>query len=331
MNICVLMSLDSTSRNKFLSAFPDDCITFAFDQDIPYDQKQAFDRKFEDALINADVIVGQPPVELIPRAARLKMLQLSMAGTEPYSKPGVLPEGVKLCNATGAFGKAISEHMLASLLMLMKKLHLYRDNMHSGDWRDMGQVRSITDMTVLCVGLGDIGCDFARLCKAMGAHVIGLRRAGTEKPEYVDELYLTDETDTVLPRADVIAMSLPNTPATVNFMSRERFGLIKKGAYLINVGRGNAIDQEALYDALNDGTLDGASIDVASPEPLPQSSPLWKCERLLITPHVSGFYHLRKTYDNIVDIAISNIRSFKGGDRLLTEVDFATGYKKTER
>ena len=252
-----------------------------------------------------------------------------MAGTEPYSKPGVLPEGVKLCNATGAFGKAISEHMLATLLMLVKKLHLYRDNMASGEWMDMGQVRSISDMTVLCVGLGDIGCDFARLCKSMGAHVIGLRRAGTDKPEYVDELYLTEDTDKVLPQADVIAMSLPNTPATVNFMSRERFSLIKKGSFLLNVGRGNAIDQDALFDALHDGTLDGASIDVASPEPLPSSSPLWGCERLLITPHVSGFYHLRKTYDNIVDIAIANIRSFKEGATLTTEVDFATGYKKT--
>lgn len=331
MKICVLMSLDDISREKMLRAFPDDDITFAFDATIPYDAKQSFDKKYESDLIAADIVIGQPPVEYLPMMKNLGLLQLSMAGTEPYSKPDVLPKGVKLCNATGAFGKAISEHMLATLLMLMKKLHLYRDNMHTSDWKDMGQVRSITDMTVLCVGLGDIGRDFAKLCKAMGARVIGLRRSGTQKPDYVDELYLTEDADKILPQADVIAMSLPNTPATVNFMSRDRFALLKKGSYLLNVGRGNAIDQDALCDALRDGTLAGASIDVATPEPLPKDSPLWQCEGLLITPHVSGFYHLRKTYDNIVDICIHNAQAYKNGQPLITEVDLSTGYKISDK
>lgn len=332
MNITVIMPFDEASRSKLEAAAPGADITYAYDKTIPYMEYQAFDAaRYGDALRNADAVIGQPPTALLPEMKRLRLLQLSMAGTEPYSRPGVLSEDIALCNSSGAYGKAISEHMLACTLMLQKKLHLYRDNMHRHAWQDMGFVTSLSDMTVLCVGLGDIGVRFAALCKAMGAYVIGVRRSGTDKPDFVDEVYLQQDMDALLQKADVVALSLPNTPQTAGLFSAERIALMKDGALLLNVGRGNAVDSNALCGALHSGKLSGASIDVTDPEPLPAGHPLWDCENLLITPHISGFFHLRATYDNIVDIAIENILRLNKGEPLLNVVDRSTGYRVTQK
>ena len=114
-------------------------------------------------------------------------------------QPSVLPQGCQLTNASGSYGLAISEHMLGMLLMLLKKLHTYRDSQHRHEWKSQGSVKSIWGSTVLVLGLGDIGGEFARRCQALGAHVIGVRRQDTKKPDYVDELHLIGDLDTCCP------------------------------------------------------------------------------------------------------------------------------------
>ncbi|MFA6947433.1 MAG: D-2-hydroxyacid dehydrogenase [Eubacteriales bacterium] len=335
MNITVLMPFDEQSRVKFSNALRGADITYAYDHTLSYMQKQSFDRdKYGGALCGADIVIGQPPPDMLPDMRRLMLLQLSMAGTEPYSRPGVVPPNVRLCSASGAYGAAISEHMLACALMLIKKLHLYRDNMARGAWLDRGDVLSLSDMTIACIGLGDIGCHFAWLCSLMGAHIIGVRRAGLDMPDYVDELYHADSIDAVISRADITALSMPDTPQTAGMFSAQRISRMKCGSILINVGRGNAVDTDALAAALSSGQLSGAAIDVSNPEPLPSCHPLWRCENTIITPHISGFYHLRKTYDDIVDIALKNalaVYENGGGAQLISEVDRATGYRVTQR
>lgn len=279
-------------------------------------------------LKKANIVLGNPPVDMLEQMPDLEWIQLSMAGTEPYSRTGVLRDGIILTNATGAFGLAISEHMVAAVTMLYKKLHLYRDNQLQSKWLDRGSVKQIEGSTVLVVGLGDIGSNFAKRMKALGCNIIGIRRTGTDKPEYVDELYLFDKLDDVLPRADVVALSLPNTPQTAGLFSRERIGNMKDDSLIINVGRGNAIDTEALCDMLENGKLYGAALDVTDPEPLPENHRLWKLENVLITPHISGYYHLRKTYTNIIDICIKNTHRYLNGEKLINIVDFQTGYRK---
>ena len=332
MKITVITNFDEISREKLVKTAPEADIVWAFDQNSSYLVREPLDLpKYKDDLVTSDVVIGAPPVSLLPEMKKLKLLSLSMAGTEPYSLPGVLSKDVALCNSTGAFGKAISEHMLASIMMLIKKLHLYRDDMPSGLWADRGSVRSLSDMTVLCVGLGDIGCAFAKLCKRMGAKVIGVRRHGTTKPDYVDEVVLSDKLDEVLPLADVVALSVPGNKETAGLFSKERLARMKKDSYILNVGRGSAIDSTALFDALESGHLAGAAIDVTDPEPLPADHVLWQAKNCLITPHVSGFYHLRETYDRIVDIACENLRRFMNDEPLLTPVDRNTGYRVTQK
>ncbi|MEG1548543.1 MAG: D-2-hydroxyacid dehydrogenase [Clostridia bacterium] len=277
---------------------------------------------------NIEVVFGNIGFDLIKAAQDLKLLQLFTAGTDGYVD--ILPKGCELTNTTGAFGLAISEHMLGMMLMLMKRMHQYRDNQLKCSWQDMGNVNSVAGSVVLTIGLGDIGGEFARKAKALGAYTIGVRRKDTRKPEYIDELYLVENLDKLIPRADVIALAMPGNGETRHVINKMRIDSMKQGAIVLNVGRGNAIDTQALTDAVQRGQI-LAGLDVTDPEPLPKDHPLWKCENALITPHVSGFFHLKKTLDNMVDIAALNITAIMAGKPLHNVIDRETGYRKLER
>lgn len=276
----------------------------------------------------AQVILGNVPAAMLHGSPALEWLQTNSAGVEPYIQPGVLAGDTLLTNATGAYGLAIAEHMLGMLLELFKKLELYRDAQKSGAWQSQGAVKAVYGSTVLVLGMGDIGGEFAARCKALGAKVIGVRRSPRPCPEYADEVHLLEDLDSLLPQADVVAITLPGTDATRGLMSRERLAKMKEGAVLLNVGRGFIVDTEALCDALERGHLSGAGVDVTDPEPLPPTHRLWNIPTAVVTPHISGFYHLRDTHERIVGIFLENLRHFQAGEPLRNLVDFATGYRK---
>ena len=276
----------------------------------------------------AQVILGNVPAAMLHGSPALEWLQTNSAGVEAYIQPGVLAGDTLLTNATGAYGLAIAEHMLGMLLELFKKLELYRDAQKSGAWQSQGAVKAVYGSTVLVLGMGDIGGEFAARCKALGAKVIGVRRSPRPCPEYADEVHLLEDLDSLLPQADVVAITLPGTDATRGLMSRERLAKMKEGAVLLNVGRGFIVETEALSDALERGHLSGAGVDVTDPEPLPPTHRLWNIPTAVVTPHISGFYHLRETHERIVGIFLENLRHFQAGEPLRNLVDFATGYRK---
>ena len=276
----------------------------------------------------AQVILGNVPAAMLHGSPALEWLQTNSAGVEPYIQPGALAGDTLLTNATGAYGLAIAEHMLGMLLELFKKLELYRDAQKSGAWQSQGAVKAVYGSTVLVLGMGDIGGEFPARCKALGAKVIGVRRSPRPCPEYADEVHLLEDLDSLLPQADVVAITLPGTDATRGLMSRERLAKMKEGAVLLNVGRGFIVDTEALCDALERGHLSGAGVDVTDPEPLPPTHRLWNIPTAVVTPHISGFYHLRETHERIVGIFLENLRHFQAGEPLRNLVDFATGYRK---
>ena len=282
----------------------------------------------EEQVKKAGFILGNVPPAMIGASEKLDVLQLFSAGADPYMKKGVLAEKTALCNATGAYGQAVSEHAFAMTMMLIKKLHLYRSSQLRCRWEDHGTVSSLAESTALVVGLGDIGLSYARLVKAMGARVIGVKRRGGVCPEGVDELVLTEEIDRVLPQADVVMSILPNTKETAYFYTAERFERMKNSAVFINCGRGNAVSHEVLLGALQNGEIAAAAIDVCETEPLPSDSPLWREERLVITPHVAGNFHHASIYQGVIDIALENIENYLTGKPLRNLVDPATGYKR---
>ncbi len=282
----------------------------------------------DEILKKAEIIVGNLAPERVGMAQNLQLLQLNSAGADGYLEPGILPPGARLCNATGAYGLAISEHMLGMLLMLIKKLDLYRENQRHHQWKDEGSVTSIYGSRTLIVGMGDIGTEFGRKMHALGSTVAGVRRHKTAPPEFAEAVYTMEELDAQLEKADIVACSLPGTKETYHLFDEKRLRRMKRGAILINVGRGSLIRTEALIDALNSGQLSGACIDVTEQEPLPADSPLWDAPNLILTPHISGYFHLEETRRRIVNIAAENIRALLDGTELRNEVDFQTGYRK---
>jgi phosphoglycerate dehydrogenase-like enzyme len=275
---------------------------------------------------SANIILGNPPVTMIEGSKNLELLQLQSAGVGEYAEENALPKGVVLTNASGAYGLAISEYMLGVLLELYKKLHLYRDNQREGNWSYEGNVKSIYNSKALVVGLGDIGGEFAKRLKALGAYTIGIRRRGTNKPDYLDELHFMDKLEELLPSADIVALSLPGTKLTNKIINENTLKLMKRDAVLINVGRGNAIDTDALCDALESGQLLGVALDVTDPEPLPKEHRLWKIKNAVITPHVSGGLSLQETHDRIVRISANNLEAFLNKKGLSNVVDLSAGY-----
>ncbi len=290
------------------------------------DPKQVTEEELEDA----EIVIGNFPVSVLKKSPALKWVQLNSAGADAYIVPGALPDGTVLTNATGAYGKSVAEHTLAVMLALQKNIHLYRDEQRARNWKDFGQVASVSSSTVLVVGLGDIGMSFAKMVKSLGARVIGIRAHKSTAPEWVDAVYTTDELESVLPEADYVVSFLPGNRRTYHFYTRERFALMKKTAVFLNSGRGTAVDPEVLFDVLRAHVIAAAGIDVTDPEPLPEESLLWSLPNLLITPHVSGGNHLSDTMDRIVDIAAENLKAYLSGLPMKNVVDFETGYKKSD-
>lgn len=282
-----------------------------------------------EALKDADVILGNVPPEMVKYCEKLEWMQICSAGTDGYMD--VVPEGVIVTNGTGAYGPAISEHVLAMLLLLKRDMLTYHRDTLACRWEPLYTAETVEGSTVLILGLGDLGGNTARRLKALGAYVIGLRRSNMNKPEYCDELYPTEKLDELLPRADAVIMCLPNNRETTHIMDERRLFLMKKGSILINVGRGTALDQDALVRALNCGHLRGAGLDVAVPEPLPEDSPLWKARNILITPHVSGGWRIPSVVVKVKDILVRNLRAYINEEPLINVVDRSTGYRASDK
>lgn len=317
MNILVTIPMDGQQRQTLEAIAPEARITYAEAEAVT--QAQA---------AQAEVILGNIPIPLLKGAERLKWLQLNYAGSDNYAAPGVLPEGAILTNASGAYGLAISECMLAGVLHLIKRLDQYQRNQERHIWRNEGEVSSIEGSTTLVIGFGDIGSSFAQRMHALGSTVIGIRRNVTEKPDYVSALYQMDALDRLLPLADFVSLSLPNSPQTQKVIGPAQFAAMKETALLINVGRGSAVDTDALVAALHKGQIGGAVLDVVHQEPLPPDHPLWDAPHLLLTPHVTGNYNLPETLRRVVNIALRNLAAYQNGQPMESVVDFRTGYRR---
>ena len=264
----------------------------------------------------AAIVLGNVPAKLLHGQQSLRWLQTYTAGYDQYVAPGLLAEGTILTCATGAYGQAVSEHMFAQLLCLMKKLHLYCDHQHEGAWTDEGPITSLVGATVLVLGTGDIGSSFARLVCALGATAWGVRRRVAEPVEPFERLFSFDQLAEVLPQVDVVASVLPSTLETRGLANAEFFAAMKPGAFFVNAGRGDLVVSEDLIDALESGHLAGAALDVTNPEPLPADHPLWQQTNALITPHISGGWHLQATIDNAVSLCKGNLEAYLSGNPL---------------
>ena len=310
-----LLPLDEDERAQFTQAASD--IRQVFVNGVDTRERLVWPAAFpRDLSDQVTAIIGNATVDDVRSCRRLQWLQTWSAGFERYAAPGVLPDDVMITNASGAYGPSVSEHLFAMMWSLMKRLPGYAVQQTQGLWCDMGTTLSPFGGTAVIIGTGDIGSHFARLVHGVGMHTIGIRRHIEVGAEGIDEMHAFTELDEVLPRADVLAMVVPSTPQTRHLLGAHNIGLLRHEAIVLNAGRGDAIDAAALTTALDRGSLWGAGLDVTDPEPLPAGHPLWKQPRCLITPHVAGGNHLRRTGDAIIAIALENVRRYAAGEAL---------------
>lgn len=267
-------------------------------------------------------------IDLLKAApASLKWYCCSFAGVDPYCKdPSLFANPDCLLTNSNVYGVTIAEHVIMVTLMLLRRMPEYEQVVCGHDWSNQLPIRSIRDNEFTILGTGNIGINVAERVRGMGAaKVIGLSRSGKSVPSF-DEVHPIADLDRVLPRTKILVMALPGTPETMGILTRERIALLPGDAYVINVGRGTAIDQNALMDALNGGRIAGAALDVMDPEPLPKGHPLWSAKNLILTPHVSGNMTLGYTCDQNVKLFCEDLANYAAGRRLNGLVDRTRGY-----
>lgn len=282
--------------------------------------------KDEALLKQASALIGNVPVPLLKDKANLEWIQLNSSGADAYAADGAVCENTVLTCATGAYGHAISEYMVGMLLCMMKKIPQYIEEQKKGVWTDLGPVVTPYNKRVLLVGTGNIALEFAKRMKAFGCKLIGIRNRAAICPQELDEVYGTEFLEREVEKADVIALSLPGTKSSYHLFDKNILLKCKKGSYLMNVGRGTAIETKALLDKEVYSNFGGIWLDVCETEPLPEKDPLYFVPGLILTPHITGGYHLDETIENIFNITMHNLKAWTGNKDYIHTVSRKDGY-----
>jgi len=278
-----------------------------------------------DKLSEVDALVAACNPRLLKDAMHLKWIQHMGAGVENCMLPELAKTDVVLTNMKIIQGPQIADHALALLLALSRNLDLAMEDKRSRTWRARQyQPIELRNKTALVIGLGGIGTQIAIRAWAFGMRVLAVDPKDIPVIPFVEAVVTPAHLHDVLTRADVVFMAAPFTAETKRMLGKKEFGLMKRGAYFINVSRGGTVDTEALMGALRNGTLAGAGLDVTEPEPLPADHPLWEIPNVVITPHIATVSdHGRERFNEVV---IENLRRFAKGKPLRNVVDKRLGY-----
>ena len=270
--------------------------------------------------LRPEIVFGEPAPTVLAEAPSVRWVQMTWAGTDLYTRGTVpWPAGKTLTNVAGAaYGHIISQYIVGQLLSLAWRFPTVVQQQEGEVWKGAGPVMSLDGARALIFGAGDIGSQTARRLAAFDVHCTGVCRDVSRPREGFERLVTLEEAEAELPGADLVICCIPNTDATTRYLDERRLRLLRKDALLVNVGRGNFIDCEALARVMAEGQLWGAALDVTEPEPLPVGHPLWQQERCSITPHAAGgaFGKSAGTEDRICDVTCENLRCFLTGEPL---------------
>ncbi len=280
------------------------------------------------ALPGARACFGTLDAELLAAADQLAWLAAPAAGPpKGYYFDELIASDVQVTNFRGIFNDHISAHIMAFVLCFARGMHAYFRDQYDGQWRKGGEMRPaahLAESTALIVGVGGIGGATAVHCHHFGMRVIGVDPRVAEAPEGVDQLRLPDELDALLPQADFVILTAPQTPSTEGLFTAAKFALMKETAFFINIGRGSNVALADLDAALRQGTIAGAALDVFETEPLPADHPLWTAPNFLMTPHTAAagpYLNQRR-----LDLMVENGRRFAQGEPLVNVVDKANWF-----
>jgi phosphoglycerate dehydrogenase-like enzyme len=281
----------------------------------------------EQHLEDIEIAVRWFPRELLPRASALRWMQQWGAGADwLMDYPEAATMDFMLTNASGVHAVPISEHILAFLLSFARGLHISARMQARHEWKspDQPDVFELADKTMVLVGVGAIGERTAVLANALDMRVLGVRRDPEVGAPGVVAMYGPDQLFDLLSEADFVVLTVPLTPETQDMIGEQELRAMKPSAYIVNIGRGDTINEAALIRALEEGWIAGAGLDVFETEPLPEDSPLWAMDNVIITAHYSG--RTPKYDDRAMAIFLDNLRRYQTGAPLRNVVDKSLGY-----
>ena len=267
-----------------------------------------------------DAAFGNIAPELFERANNLKWIACPQAGPRAgYYHRALIDSDVVVTNTREIYDDHISAHIMSFILAFARGLQVYIPRQFNRQWSPGYQTIHLPDATVVIVGVGGIGGEAARLCAEFGMTVIAIDPRVDEPPPGVSELHRPEALNDLLPRGDFVIVTVPETPQTQGLFGINQFQRMKSSAFFINIGRGATVILDELVEALQQGQLAGAGLDVFQTEPLPTDHPLWETPGVLITPHVAG----RGPYleDRRTNLFIDNCIRFNDGRPLLNVVD----------
>ncbi len=270
----------------------------------------------------AEIAIGIPAffAEGINNATELRWVQSSFAGVDALCAPGLRTDYV-LTNMKGVYGNPIAEYVFAYILSDKRRLTAHRSWQASSEWNQT-ESDVIEGSSIAIFGTGSIGGQIARIAKAFGMKTIGVSRSG-QAANHFDSTFSIDQLEEALNEpVDYVVGVLPGTEATTNFFDTSVFSKLKGEPMFINVGRGASAVEADIVNALDAGLISKAVLDVFHTEPLPQDSPLWNHDQILLTPHNSGYVSL----EPIVSVVADNFRRYLNSEPLLNQVNFELGY-----
>lgn len=265
------------------------------------------------------------PERLLDHCPKLRWVQATSAGIGGFVQRHHLDRGeVVFTTAAGTHAVPLAEFALTGALHLVKGVPDLLDRQRRHDWQRY-TTASLAGRRVTVVGLGEIGRHVAATFAALGTSVVGVARPGGSRPDLPGvRITDTDALDEVLPATDVLVLATPLTPGTTRLLDRRRIGLLPPTAVVVNIARGQVIEQDALVDALAAGRLAGAALDVTDPEPLPVDSPLWELPNVLISPHSAST--LANENEVIVELFVDNLARWRDGRPLRNRYRPDLGY-----
>jgi len=268
--------------------------------------------------------------EWVDDAPALRWVHSSAAAVEGLLPlPALAKRNILVSNSRGVQAVAMAENVIGGLLVLARKFdrtlgaqreHRWIQNELIDDWPWLLHGKRMT-----IVGLGTIGMEVARRAHAFGMKITGIRRRTSEpKPDFIDRVFAPESLDDALAGCEILVLSAPGVDATKRIIGPDQLARLAPGAVLVNVARGQVVDELAMIDALRSGALGGAVLDVFEREPLPADSPLWDLPNVVITPHSSGFRAAH--WDDVIELFAENLERFRRGDTLANLVDPSAGY-----
>lgn len=305
---------DPTPIREFLTAQPDVTFTICRTED-----------ELMKEIPQAEVLITLPFTEdMLAAAPKLKWVQCLRAGVDGYPFAAMKKRALYLTNGKGLHRNHMAEYSIAMMILFARNLHVFQRQQGESNWRRNVPQDEIFGKTVGILGFGAIGDTLATRAKAMGMRVLALKRTPIQTTN-VDQWFTPDQTTEFLGQADYLVNLLPNTPATQHALNADSFAAMKDSAVLISIGRGKTVDEQALIQALQTGSIRGLAADVFEIEPLPEESPLWQMENVVLTPHICGesVHYLEKG----VEILEKNFARYQDNPKtLINQINLNLGY-----